>query len=108
MTVLHVVALPIPIDPDVAIDPRPFQRAGEKILQKASELTEQNGCKVETAMKVYYGNAGYEIDRIAQEGGFTLIVIHARGHSNLEKVLLGSVCHVVAHRTPCPVLIIRP
>lgn len=108
LTVLHVVALPVPIEPNAPIDPRPLERAGERILETARRLVEEDGCKADTLQETDIGNAGHRIVEVAQKKGFTLIVIHARGHSKVANLLLGSVCHTVAHRSPCPVLIVRP
>jgi len=108
MTLLHVVALPISVDSTMRIDYTPLERAGEKILKSAREFAEEQGCKAATLMVTEYGNPGHAIAKIAGEKGFTLIVIHARGHSVVEKFFVGSVCDTVIHRSPVPVIVLQP
>jgi nucleotide-binding universal stress UspA family protein len=108
ITLMHVVALPVPISDSIPLDPAPLEQYGKKVLETAQKLTEDNDCKADTILDTGYGNAGHIIARIAQEKEFSLIIIHARGHSKVERLLLGSVCHTVAHSSSCPVLIVRP
>jgi nucleotide-binding universal stress UspA family protein len=54
------------------------------------------------------GHAGYEIVNYAEENGFDLIVVGSKGHSTLDRVLLGSVSDYVATHAHCSVLITRP
>ncbi len=108
MTLIHVVSLPASMEPGVPIDPTPLEQAGAKILEGAQRIAEEEGCKAEGILETDFGNAGHRIVRVAQERLFTLIVIGARGKSKIVNLLLGSVCDVVAHNAPCPVMIVRP
>lgn len=108
MTIIHVVVLPASMEPGVPIDPTPLEQAGARILEAAQGIAEANGCKAEGILETDFGNAGHRIVRVAQEKGFTLIVIGARGGSKIVNLLLGSVCHTVANNATCPVLIVRP
>ncbi len=111
LTLIHVAVLPAVGETGAAsvpIDPTPLIQAGKKISENALKLVESNGCKADTILEMGAGNAGHRIVSVAQEKGFTLIVIHARGHSKIANLLVGSVCHTVAHRSPCRVLIVRP
>jgi len=109
VTLLHVVALPIPAEQSAYINLTPMEKWGEKILQTAEDIVKGKGCKADRILKTDMQNAGHTIVRVAREGGFTLIIIHARGHSRISTLIpLGSVCHTVAHRSPCPVMIVRP
>jgi len=105
---IHVVSLPASMEPGVPIDPTPLEQAGAKILEGAQRIAEEEGCKAEGILETDFGNAGHRIVRVAQERLFTLIVIGARGKSKIVNLLLGSVCDVVAHNAPCPVMIVRP
>jgi nucleotide-binding universal stress UspA family protein len=107
LTLIHVVILRN-TPSNIPIDPAPFEEAGKSILESAQKLVEQNGCKADTILEMGIGNAGHKIVTVAQAKGFTLIVIHARGHSRVATLLIGSVCDAVAHNSPCPVLIVRP
>jgi len=108
MTLIHVVVLPASMEPGVPIDPTPLEQAGARILEAAQKVAEDSGCKTEGILETDFGNAGHRIVRVAQEKGFTLIVIGARGGSKIVNMLLGSVCHTVAYNATCPVLIVRP
>ncbi len=54
------------------------------------------------------GHAGYEIVNYAEEAKSDLIVLGSKGHSTLDRVLLGSVSDYVATHSHCSVLITRP
>lgn len=108
LTLIHVVEVPVMIQPDLLFDSAPLTRAGELILRTAQKQVEQNGLKADIILKHQGGNSGHKIVAFAGEGGFTLIVMHARGQSKATAILLGSVSHTVAHNAPCSVLILRP
>jgi len=108
LTLIHVVSVPGMINPNMPFDSAPLVQAGEMILQTAQKQVEQNGSKAEEILEVDFGNSGHRIVAIAQERDFTLIVMHARGRSKSAALLLGSVCHTVAHDAPCSVFILRP
>jgi nucleotide-binding universal stress UspA family protein len=55
-------------------------------------------------------NEGPAIDEIldlAEEIGANLIVLGSRGHSTVERLVLGSVSEGVVHHAHCPVLVLR-
>lgn len=108
LTLIHVVSMPVTIQPSVPFDPAPLVKAGEMILQTAQEEVRQNGCNADSLLEMGSGNPGHKVVAVARGKGFTLILIHARGHSEVATILLGSVCHTVAHNSPCSVLIFRP
>jgi nucleotide-binding universal stress UspA family protein len=53
------------------------------------------------------GSAHEQILRLASEEGAQLIVVGARGHSALERVLFGSTSRHVVRDARCPVLVVR-
>ncbi len=108
LTLIHVVEVPVMIQPDLLFDSAPLTRAGEMILRTAQKQVEQNGLKADIILKHQGGNCGHKIVAVAEERGFTLIVMHARGQSKAATILLGSVSHTVAHNASCSVLILRP
>jgi nucleotide-binding universal stress UspA family protein len=59
---------------------------------------------VETAI----GPTAPEIDRIAGEGRYDLIVMGTHGRTGLAKALLGSTTAKVVQKAPCAVLTVRP
>jgi len=106
LTLIHVVDVPVMIQPDLLFDSAPLTRAGEMILLTAQKQVEQNGLKADIILKHQGGNSGHKIVAVAEEKGFTLIVMHTRGKAS--GILVGSVCHTVAHDASCSVLILRP
>jgi len=55
-------------------------------------------------MRLLYGSPAETIARFAQEGGFELIILGARGHG-MSKVLFGSVTAKLIGSTPVPVFV---
>jgi nucleotide-binding universal stress UspA family protein len=53
------------------------------------------------------GATAPEIERIADEGGYDLIVIGTHGRTGLAKALLGSTTEKVVQKAPCAVLTVR-
>ena len=54
------------------------------------------------------GNPTHVIIKTAEELDSDLVVIGARGHSRLERMLIGSVSDAVATHAPCSVVVVRP
>ena len=106
LTLIHVVDVPVMIQPNLMFDSTPLIQDGEMILRTAQKQVEQNGLKADIILKQEGGNAGNRIVAVAEEQGFTLIVMHTRGKAS--GILVGSVCHTVAHNASCSVLILRP
>jgi len=57
--------------------------------------------------QLVHGEPGAEICRVAEEGGFDVIVIGSHGAGFVKRVLVGSVSHHVIQHSPCPVLVVR-
>lgn len=79
---------------------------GERVLEHAEEIARDRG--VDTVVKRV--EDGKPVDRIlavAKEEGVDLIVSGARGLSDLESLLVGSVSHKLAHLAPVTCLTVR-
>lgn len=75
----------------------------ESILAEAERVAKSDGVAIRTlALK---GDAVKQIVKAAAEGSFDLIVIGARGLSNLSRLVLGSVSQGVIKNASCPVLV---
>lgn len=61
---------------------------------------------VEIDVDVRPGHPAELISRVAEEGGYDLIVLGRRGHFVRDR-LLGSTADRVAEHAPCPVMIVR-
>ncbi|NLF87587.1 universal stress protein [Candidatus Bathyarchaeota archaeon] len=77
----------------------------ESILAEAERVAKSGGVAIQTlALK---GDAVKQIVKAAAEGSFDLIVIGARGLSNLSGLVLGSVSQGVVKKAACPVLVVH-
>lgn len=74
-------------------------------LMEQKKILENHGFSVEPRTVV--GFAKNEINRIAVEEDYSLIVVGSRGHSLLEETFLGSVTLGVLQKAQKPVLIVR-
>lgn len=61
---------------------------------------------IESTMQMENGDPASEIARVAEEGGYDLIVAGSRGRSPVGELLLGSVSQSVVRRASCPVLVV--
>lgn len=108
ITVLHVIINPYTRKTAGFDVVGPLMSAGEKILEEAKRLVEGENCKnVNYELKQGVGNPSREIIKFSKQGGFSLIIMNARGHPPLTSVLMGSVSTMVVHYASCPVLILR-
>ena len=81
------------------------KEAGARILAEGVEKAKAQGVDVETMLRE--GHTVHEIVRAAEEGGFNLIVMGARGISRIKEMILGSVSEGVIRNAPCPVLVTK-
>ncbi len=67
-----------------------------------------DGANADLTHVVTHGGVGATIVELAQQQKVDLVVVGARGHSNIERILLGSVSDYVATHAHCSVLVVRP
>lgn len=77
----------------------------DAVLAQQKASLEKQGFVVET--RIVPGFARTEINRIAVEEDYSLIVVGAQGHSMLGEALLGGVAHAVILTARKPVLVVR-
>lgn len=75
-------------------------------FQRTAELFE--GADVRLHQITREGSRGQEIVDEAKQRGADLIVVGARGHSAVDRILLGSTSDFVATHADCSVLVVRP
>lgn len=73
-------------------------------LERQKQALEKQGFEVES--RIVPGLARREINRIAEEEDYSLIVVGSRGHSLLGEVFLGGVASEVIHHALKPVLVV--
>lgn len=77
----------------------------ERTLQGQREILERQGFTVET--RVVPGFARHEINRIAAEENYSLVVVGSRGRSLVGGAFLGGVAYEVINHARKPVLLVR-
>lgn len=61
---------------------------------------------IASEMQMESGDPATEIARVAEEGGYGLIVVGSRGLSSVGELLLGSVSNTLVRTASCPVLVV--
>lgn len=74
-------------------------------LTVAADAVRRPGLEVTTTLAE--GRPASEIVRRAAQDAVDMVIVGARGHGTLERMLLGSVSAEVVDRAPCPVLVAR-
>lgn len=77
-----------------------FDRKGETVEALARKFG------VEYERKVIHGHPAKALIEYAQRESFDLMVVGRKGHSALERFMVGSVTRRLAIYAPCPVLIV--
>lgn len=82
------------------------QQTAAEIHAAASKVFEGTSATVTSVIRE--GLVGHEILVEAKERHVDLVVIGAKGHTALDRILLGSVSDYVATHVPCSALVVRP
>jgi nucleotide-binding universal stress UspA family protein len=61
---------------------------------------------IESAMQMEHGDPVREIVRVAEQGGYDLVLAGSRGRNPVGELLLGSVSKALVREAPCPVLVV--
>ncbi len=77
-----------------------------KSFERAAAILKKSGRTATHVERV--GQAADAVLHYAKDSGADLIVLGARGHSLISRILLGSTSESIATHAPCPVLIVRP
>lgn len=81
------------------------KRKAEQVYGDIAKLFD--GANVDVRHETRDGNIGQAIVDTADEINCDLIVLGAKGHSQIHRVLLGSVSDYVSTHSPCSVLVVR-
>ena len=82
-----------------------YAEQGEKVLGPVDKYLKRHGINFTTAVKV--GPAGETIAKVAETGGFDLIMMGTQGHGARGKLVMGSVSTQVLASCQVPVLLVR-
>ena len=80
-------------------------KSAKKFMESAKTICAQKGILFKS--KIIFGSPTVEIDEIARNKQFDIIVIGSRGQSELKEVFLGSVANTIVHKSKIPVLVIK-
>ena len=93
---------------DLGDDFQPVLERGDRAAFKAWLEEERNKVPdVELHERFEVGDPAATIVDVAAAEGFDLVVIGHKGHSAIERFLLGSVATKVLHHAPCNVLVVK-
>lgn len=82
-----------------------YQECGDKVFTPIRKFMARHKLAVSYVSKV--GHAAQEIAKLADKGGFDLLVMGSHGHGNLMNLVMGSVATQVLARSKVPVLLVR-
>ncbi len=86
-----------------------FEREKELAVERYLHITSFfAGANADIRHVIREGNIGEAIVDVAKELKSDLVVVGATGHSQISRILLGSVSDHVATHAPCSVLVVRP
>jgi nucleotide-binding universal stress UspA family protein len=110
--VIYVFPLPSDREWYDGVFPLPTHADDDRVLQVAKPILAETlkvlaGTRGRVNEVVLLGNPAREIVEFAMNLRVDLIVAGTRGRSPEKEVYLGSVSSALAHRAPCPVLIVR-
>jgi nucleotide-binding universal stress UspA family protein len=77
--------------------------AHEDVARAHAYLRERG---IESTMRMEHGHPVSEIVRVAEEGGYDVILAGSRGRSAVGELLLGSVSKSLVRQAPCAVLVV--
>jgi len=80
-------------------------KSAKKFMDSAKTLSAQRGIVFKS--KIIFGSPIVEINEMARDKKFDIIVIGSRGQSGLKEVFLGSVAKAMIHKSKIPVLIVK-
>jgi len=84
---------------------KPLLIAADDIMENAKIRCAQNGILFEK--KIDFGDPGLKITKFAKSLNFDIVIIGARGMSNIKEIFLGSVSNYVLHKCTIPVIVVK-
>lgn len=110
-TLLHAYALPNAVLPDGSVILADAQLLASVVDEvdrlMRSALEEAALFDAPVSSQTVQGDAAKEIVRVADEGGYDLIVMGTHGRTGMGRLLAGSIAEEVMRRAPCAVLTVK-
>ncbi len=107
-TVTGLYVVHIPAAAAIRISPEMRKKEikyAEAIINEATEMAAKS--RVAFKPKIETGNPGEKITKIANSGGFDLVVIGSRGRGSAKEMFLGSTSNQVLHKVNVPVVVVK-
>lgn len=82
-----------------------YREESDKVLNPVVKFLARHGVEAKPVVKV--GSAGETIAKMADAGGYDLLVMGAHGHGALAGLVMGSVTNKVMASSKVPVLVVR-
>ena len=80
-------------------------KSAKKFMESAKTTCAQKGIVFKS--KVVFGSPTVEIDEMARNKSYDIIVIGSRGMGSIKEMFLGSTSNYVLHKSKIPVLIVK-
>ena len=82
-----------------------YHDESEKVIAPVSKFLLRHGIDAKSVAKV--GHAGETIAKLADQGGYDLLIMGSHGHGALYKLVMGSVATQVLAHCKTPILLVR-
>ncbi len=100
---------PIPVDfGSAALTDQAMYEGAQRMASHGAILATEAGFDAEGYVAADDSSVGKTLVRLAVERDASAVVVGGRGHSRLEKFLLGSNSRQVLEHAPCPVVVVGP
>ena len=101
--------LAIPVDlGTAALADQAMYEAAQRLASRGAALAAEAGFDAEGFVAAADPSVAGALVELAIERNASAVVVGARGHSRLEKLLLGSTSRQVLEHAPCPVVVVGP
>ncbi len=101
--------LAVPVDlGTAALTDQAMYAGAQQLASRGAALAAEVGFEAEGYVAADDPSVAKTLVRLAGERGASAVVVGARGHSRLEKLLLGSTSRQVLEHAPCPVVVVGP
>ena len=112
LTLIHVMATPIPMVPELYFDAGLFERVEQQTrewstrrLKKLADNATKQGARVTSQLRE--GDAAQQIVRAAKSARADLVVMGTHGRAAIPRFFLGSGADRVVRTASCPVMTVR-
>ena len=103
----EMMAVPVDLG-TAALTDKAMYAGAQQLASRGAALAAEVGFDAEGYVAADDPSVAKTLVRLAGERDAAALVVGARGHSRLEKLLLGSTSRQVLEHAPCPVVVVGP